>query len=120
MWREEIRFGSRSLLWSSSGLTRQIETITAPDDDDDSGSPPLTVYMGKKMQPASETKHLQQLPYEFNAHTFLLHQRDAHGLTNGTTLWLGGQVLSYYLASILIRDEKKTAIELGSGIGLTA
>ncbi|KAG8816736.1 hypothetical protein FRC17_000206 [Serendipita sp. 399] len=109
-------------------------------------------------QPASETKHIQQLVYTFgriastnrNPHfrpgthhandnhhqTFLLNQRDDHGVTNGTTLWLGGQVLSYYLASTLQEpsndaynlkdgDEKqkrrrKRVIELGSGIGLTA
>ena len=75
------------------------------------------------MQPASETKHVQQLAYEFSGHTFLLNQRDAHGLTNGTTLWLGGQILIYYLASlpeIKTLGKRKTAIELGSGIGLTA
>jgi predicted nicotinamide N-methyase len=76
------------------------------------------------MQPASETKHIPQLPYEFHGRTFLLNQRDDHGVTNGTTLWLGGQVLSYYLAFVLESrssgSARKTAIELGSGIGLTA
>jgi hypothetical protein len=82
------------------------------------------------MLPASETKHVQQLSYEFiGGRTFRLQQRDEHGLTNGTTLWLGGQVLSYYLASILDRGDagtkdnmgrRKRAIELGSGIGMTA
>jgi len=77
------------------------------------------------MQPASETKHIQQLSYEFRGQTFLLNQRDDHGITNGTTLWLGGQVLSYYLAFILETNpmsagKRKIAIELGSGIGLTA
>ncbi|KAG8784825.1 hypothetical protein FRC16_002101 [Serendipita sp. 398] len=114
--------------------------------------------------PASETKHVQQLAYHFTRlgnnnnsnnnnnnntggtngggssngqKTFLLNQRDDHGLTNGTTLWLGGQVLSHYLASILLDGDhhsdkssnmnnkprgrrRKRAIELGSGIGLTA
>jgi protein N-lysine methyltransferase METTL21D len=77
------------------------------------------------MQPASETKHIQELAYEFHGQTFLLNQRDDHGITNGTTLWLGGQVLSYYLAFILetkanAGNSRKIAIELGSGIGLTA
>lgn len=82
------------------------------------------------MLPASETKHVQQLSYEFTGgRTFRLQQRDRHGLTNGTTLWLGGQVLSHYLASILDRGDagtkenmgrRKRAIELGSGIGMTA
>ncbi|PVF97778.1 hypothetical protein CPB86DRAFT_815226 [Serendipita vermifera] len=102
--------------------------------------------------PASETKHIPLLSYQFGSETFALNQRDDHGVTNGTTLWLGGQVLVYYLSSELpggggtrlmkedatFRDSKvqgaaeetlsdkspkqrrKRAIELGSGIGLTA
>lgn len=80
-------------------------------------------FLGISMQPASETKHVEQLPYDFGGHRFLLNQRDADGFTNGTTLWLGGQILSYYLASVLATGDdphRKRAIELGSGIGLTA
>lgn len=78
------------------------------------------------MLPASETKHIQQLSYEFQGRTWILRQRDDHGLTNGTTLWLGGQILAYYLLFVLDNKQKKKdgqrpkAIELGSGIGLTA
>ncbi|CAG8645614.1 14609_t:CDS:2 [Acaulospora colombiana] len=103
--------------------------------------------------PASETKHIPILSYQFGSETFTLNQRDDHGVTNGTTLWLGGQVLAYYLSSELPgggtsrlskggtitsdmklqeaveeavasdrapKQRRKRAIELGSGIGLTA
>ena len=83
------------------------------------------------MQPASETKHIKQLEYTFGGQNFSLYQRDEHGQSNGTTLWLGGQVLCYYMASILEKSTESTnvtngaarrrrVIELGSGIGLTA
>jgi protein N-lysine methyltransferase METTL21D len=102
--------------------------------------------------PTSETKHVPLLSYQFGSETFTLNQRDDHGVTNGTTLWLGGQVLAYYLSSELAGGDitrssrqkasddgvkregaveaastseetftqRKRAIELGSGIGLTA
>lgn len=83
------------------------------------------------MQPASETKHIKLLEYTLGGRNFTLRQRDEHGQSNGTTLWLGGQVLCYYLASILEKEtdtsnkndgtaKRRRVIELGSGVGLTA
>ncbi|KIJ68972.1 hypothetical protein HYDPIDRAFT_79807, partial [Hydnomerulius pinastri MD-312] len=78
--------------------------------------------------PAHHTKHLRTLAYPFNGHTFHLAQRD-DGISNGTALWLGGQILSAYLANEMkgtrarsgIGEQRRSrAVELGSGIGLTA
>lgn len=68
--------------------------------------------------PAHQTKHLPTLTYPFNGCTFHLHQ-SSDGTSNGTALWLGAQVLSAYAAST-IRPGRLKAVELGSGIGLTA
>ncbi|KAH7889294.1 hypothetical protein F5I97DRAFT_499636 [Phlebopus sp. FC_14] len=78
--------------------------------------------------PAHHTKHLTTLAYPFNGHTFHLAQQD-NGTSNGTALWLGSQVLSAYLANELKgtrsrvavgQQRRPRAVELGSGIGLTA
>ncbi|TFK76531.1 hypothetical protein BDN72DRAFT_755954 [Pluteus cervinus] len=72
------------------------------------------------MLPAHHTKHLPFLTYSFppaNA-SFHLAQSDS-GHANGTGLWLGGQCLALYLASLPVPASAR-AIELGSGIGLTA
>ncbi|KAF9052955.1 hypothetical protein BJ165DRAFT_1339001 [Panaeolus papilionaceus] len=72
--------------------------------------------------PAHQTKHLSPLNYRFNNLVLNLSQLD-NGISNGTALWLGGQCLSYYLANFWDRSNQSThpsAIELGSGIGLTA
>ncbi|KAI0094008.1 hypothetical protein BDY19DRAFT_902689 [Irpex rosettiformis] len=80
--------------------------------------------------PAHETKHIATLEYKFRNSTFHLNQRN-DGSTNGTALWMGGQVLSAWLAEHYSKKSrsKKCAdptarrprvIELGSGIGLTA
>lgn len=85
-------------------------------------------------QPAHHTKHLPVLAYPFNDVAFHLVQRD-DGISNGTALWLGAQVLSVYL-SAEFKGKSKTietgtnnnmydtarpkAVELGSGIGLMA
>ncbi|KIJ16828.1 hypothetical protein PAXINDRAFT_168284 [Paxillus involutus ATCC 200175] len=78
--------------------------------------------------PAHHTKHLSTLTYTSNGHTFHLDQRD-DGISNGTALWLGGQVLSAYLVNELkgsrvrarVGEQRRPrAVELGSGIGLTA
>ena len=77
--------------------------------------------------PAHETKHVPSLDYPFKASSFRLAQRD-NGDSNGTALWLGAQCLSLFLAdhyaSKHSHDPKSAirpkAIELGSGIGLTA
>ena len=83
------------------------------------------------LRPAHETKHIPLLQYPFRAHTFHLTQLD-NGATNGTGLWLGAQCLSLYLSNLLRNrpmsssglpagaQRPKTAIELGSGIGLSA
>ncbi|KAF8682165.1 Lysine methyltransferase [Rhizoctonia solani] len=72
------------------------------------------------LEPAHTTKHLPFLHIPFREHVFVLAQAD-DGVSNGTTLWLGGQLLAAYIASLPI-PPKSTArvIELGSGIGLTA
>lgn len=85
-------------------------------------------------QPAHHTKHLPVLAYPLNNVAFHLVQRD-DGISNGTALWLGAQVLSVYL-SAEFKGKSKTietgtnnnmydtarpkAVELGSGIGLMA
>ncbi|KAF9532255.1 hypothetical protein CPB83DRAFT_847524 [Crepidotus variabilis] len=75
-------------------------------------------------QPAHLTKHIPQLQYNFNSTPYSLAQL-TDGVSNGTALWLGGQCLAMYLAQHhgkLFKSESRTprAIELGSGIGLTA
>ncbi|TFK29857.1 hypothetical protein FA15DRAFT_581313 [Coprinopsis marcescibilis] len=67
--------------------------------------------------PAHATKHLPLLAYPFAHSTFYLTQT-ADGAHNGTALWLAGQCLAFYLAHL--RPNPSTAIELGSGVGLTA
>ena len=64
-------------------------------------------------RPAHQTKSEKILRYS----GYSLRQSD-DGTTNGTTLWLGGQILSAYLPTLRARAGK--AIELGSGIGLSA
>jgi hypothetical protein len=64
-------------------------------------------------RPAHQTKSEKVLKYS----GYSLCQSD-DGTTNGTTLWLGGQILSAYLPTLKTRPGK--AIELGSGIGLSA
>ncbi|KZT67699.1 hypothetical protein DAEQUDRAFT_792362 [Daedalea quercina L-15889] len=74
-------------------------------------------------RPAHRTKHLALLRYPFRNTVFDLTQSD-NGLTNGTALWLGAQCLSLYLADALKLKappgRRLQAIELGSGIGLSA
>ncbi|KAI6005528.1 hypothetical protein EDD15DRAFT_2506781 [Pisolithus albus] len=76
--------------------------------------------------PAHQTKHLDTLEYPFINSTFHLAQ-SSNGTSHGTALWLGAQLLSAYLAAELkdVHSKPKTetrprAVELGSGIGLTA
>ncbi|KAI6036121.1 hypothetical protein BKA83DRAFT_679355 [Pisolithus microcarpus] len=77
--------------------------------------------------PAHQTKHLHTLTYPFVHSTFHLAQ-SSNGTSHGTALWLGAQLLSAYLAAELkdVHSKLKTpktlprAVELGSGIGLTA
>ncbi|CAE6433722.1 unnamed protein product [Rhizoctonia solani] len=72
------------------------------------------------LEPAHNTKHLPFLHIPFREHVFVLAQAD-DGASNGTALWLSGQVLAAYIAS-LPTPAKNAArvIELGSGIGFTA
>ncbi|KAF9483914.1 hypothetical protein BDN70DRAFT_798899 [Pholiota conissans] len=76
-------------------------------------------------QPAHRTKHIPLLPCLFNNARFSLVQR-ADGVSNGTALWLGGQCLALFLAQAHLKFARSAlhprprAIELGSGIGLTA
>ncbi|KAF9053588.1 hypothetical protein BDZ89DRAFT_938999 [Hymenopellis radicata] len=65
------------------------------------------------LQPAHATKHLPILQYG----PFTLAQSD-NGLSNGTALWLGAQVLSAYLTALNLPVGR--ALELGSGIGLSS
>jgi hypothetical protein len=84
------------------------------------------------MLPAHETKHMPLLTVpdlssdSASGHSgsekrvFELHQR-AQGDTNGTALWLGGQLLSAYLVHLHATKKLSrvsNAIELGAGIGL--
>lgn len=74
--------------------------------------------------PAHQTKHLPTLTYPFNGCTFLLAQ-SSDGISNGTALWLGAQLLAVYAASALNArrpgsEGRPKAVELGSGVGLTA
>lgn len=74
--------------------------------------------------PAHATKHIPVLQYTFANSIFHLSQLQ-NGISNGTALWLGGQCLIAYLADSHLRyrgpsSQPPRAIELGSGIGLTA
>lgn len=83
--------------------------------------------------PAHRTKDVPVLSYHLSeCLTFYLAQQ-TDGLSNGTALWLGAQILSLFLldAAPRIRRSridpqlqhgvvKPRAIELGSGVGLTA
>jgi len=64
--------------------------------------------------PAHCTKHISLLDHT----DFVLEQR-ADGVSNGTALWLAGQVLAFYLQEHHCTRPGR-AIELGSGTGLTA
>lgn len=75
--------------------------------------------------PAPETKNLPVLHHPLpGGSTALLNQRarDQGEGTTGTTLWLGAQVLSAFLAkhgtTSMDRDPKLRALELGAGVGL--
>jgi len=73
------------------------------------------------MLPAFYSKHKPLLSTSFGLY---LAQND-QGISNGTCLWLGGQVLAHYLAQTHARFRPPAsfvprAIELGSGIGMTA
>jgi len=74
-------------------------------------------------QPAHLTKHIPLLSYPFASSAFLLAQL-TDGVSNGTALWLAGQCLAFYLAQTHSKfkpaHSSPRAIELGSGIGLTA
>lgn len=71
--------------------------------------------------PAQHTKHLNSLHYPFHDNDFHLAQRD-DGVSNGTALWLGGQLMAAFLSQTLAtrRTPRLRAIELGAGIGLTS
>ncbi|KAJ4480668.1 hypothetical protein C8J55DRAFT_428475 [Lentinula edodes] len=81
------------------------------------------------MQPAHETKHQSTLEYSFSPQLTLhlaqkSHSDDYSSIgTTGTTLWLGSQCLSAYIAQYHKPSRNTSnarAIELGSGIGLSA
>lgn len=72
------------------------------------------------MFPAHQTKHLPSLAHPILGHTFHLTQSD-DGHSNGTALWLGAQILSLYLPKLPVPKQRRPrAVELGSGVGLTA
>ncbi|KAF8420984.1 hypothetical protein EV426DRAFT_536887 [Tirmania nivea] len=96
------------------------------------------------IQPASDTKEVPSLRYPLNPldsswYVASLAQRSScysrespqsattanHEPTTGTTLWLSSQILTLYLTDLYghrgkKRNKKLRAVELGSGIGLTA
>jgi hypothetical protein len=74
--------------------------------------------------PAHHTKHLKMLEYPIGRDLIVnLSQLDDE-TTNGTTLWLAAQCLSLFLANSHKKPRhsiaRPKAVELGSGIGLTA
>ncbi|KAF7778793.1 hypothetical protein Agabi119p4_3138 [Agaricus bisporus var. burnettii] len=73
--------------------------------------------------PAHATKHVPLLAFSTPNATFHLAQLQ-DGVANGTALWLGAQCLAAYLAESHLRYRSTpptpAAIELGSGVGLTA
>ncbi|TDL27350.1 hypothetical protein BD410DRAFT_740300 [Rickenella mellea] len=75
--------------------------------------------------PAHFTKHHPTLVYPFGTHVFYLAQLN-DGTANGTALWLGAQCMSVFLVDAVRQIKPKSqrrrpkAIELGSGVGLTA
>ncbi|KAJ7685129.1 hypothetical protein DFH06DRAFT_1028514 [Mycena polygramma] len=69
--------------------------------------------------PATHTKHSKVLSIPIQSSVFHLAQSD-DGVSNGTALWLGAQCLSAYLTHSAVTRPGMRAIELGSGIGLTA
>ncbi|KAI0362249.1 hypothetical protein OH77DRAFT_1441621 [Trametes cingulata] len=82
------------------------------------------------LRPAHETKHIPFLVYPFRTHRFHLAQLD-NGATNGSALWLGAQCLTLFLSDNLKNKppsstglssggNRPRAIDLGSGIGLSA
>lgn len=85
--------------------------------------------MPPALRPAHETKHIPVLSYPFRTQQFHLAQLD-NGATNGSALWLGAQCLSLFFSDNLKRRPSPSghpdaafrprAIELGSGIGLSA
>ncbi|EIW60008.1 uncharacterized protein TRAVEDRAFT_118360 [Trametes versicolor FP-101664 SS1] len=85
--------------------------------------------MPPALRPAHETKHIPVLIYPFRTQQFHLAQLD-NGATNGSALWLGAQCLSLFFSDNLKRRPSPSghpdaafrprAIELGSGIGLSA
>ncbi|KAJ9092443.1 hypothetical protein QFC21_006825 [Naganishia friedmannii] len=88
--------------------------------------------------PASLTKHMDSLEHPLPrqvsnranlAQSVILQQRSSQGTdtteTTGTTLWLGAQILSAYLAETLTfapisAEPRRKAIELGGGVGFLA
>ncbi|PWN41022.1 hypothetical protein IE81DRAFT_325027 [Ceraceosorus guamensis] len=92
----------------------------------------------KGPSPASDTKHLDLLPYPLPALdvTLLLKQRSAasteYEASTGTTLWLSSQILVCYLIANKVKlarsdrsrcresPDAPRAIELGSGTGMLA
>jgi len=78
------------------------------------------------MLPAHRTKHLPALPLPLpTINASLLLSQSADGRSNGTALWLGAQCLSFYLVAsqkthLSCDSARPKAIELGTGIGLTA
>ncbi|KAH7107548.1 putative methyltransferase-domain-containing protein [Auriculariales sp. MPI-PUGE-AT-0066] len=70
--------------------------------------------------PAHKSKDVSSLVHTFAQSSFVLVQSN-NGATNGTTLWLAGQALAFYFsANLKIPKPGTIALELGSGIGLTA
>lgn len=81
--------------------------------------------------PAHQTKHLPRLRYPLPDGTIVDIQQDGGGATarngasssTGRTIWLGGQILAGYLASIKHATRRKkdgsrpVAIDVGSGTG---
>ncbi|BEJ16991.1 hypothetical protein CspHIS471_0603920 [Cutaneotrichosporon sp. HIS471] len=83
--------------------------------------------MDTEVLPAPNTKHVATLHTRLpngDEVTLLQQAVDADGTrlgTTGTTLWLGAQVLSAYLASAIeFKPNRGRALELGAGVGYLA
>jgi hypothetical protein len=124
-WLRQCAGGGERLAWEGRrgqyGRGCQMEErATDPNKTTQSLS---SLHMDASCSPAHRTKHIPLLSYTFANIPFRLNQLD-NGASNGTTLWLGGQCLALYLAECHTKYKSPghapRAIELGSGIGLTA
>lgn len=113
MWKEEKYL---CVLSATSSFPVRLRIKPTPDRTQQNK---IKTRMHSETIPAHDTKHLKSLVYP----PFVLAQSN-DGHSNGTALWLGGQILSFYLTQHLKPpapgQTRPRAVELGSGVGLTA